>query len=132
MSQENVGAVRRVCAQWERGEWGASAEIFDRDVEVVYSTTAFPDARTYHGGRGALYAWRQWLEAWEEFSIEFVDVIEAGQRVVTLNHLRGRGRGSGATVDAEVGVIFDCDRGVIKRMVFCDRHEALEAAGVSD
>jgi SnoaL-like domain len=92
----------------------------------------FPTPAPTTEGGGALYAWRQWLEAWEEFSIEFVDVIEAGQRVVTLNHLRGRGRGSGGTVDAEVGVIFDCDRGVIKRMVFCDRHEALEAAGMSD
>jgi hypothetical protein len=31
-----------------------------------------------------------------------------------------------------VGVIFECDRGTIKRMVFCDRHEALEAAGRSE
>jgi ketosteroid isomerase-like protein len=130
MSQENVDAVRQACAAWERGEWAASAELFDPDLEVVYSTSAFPDAGTYRGGRVALDAWRHWLEAWEEFSMEFVDVIEAGEEIVALNRLRGRGKESGATVDAEVGVIFDCDHGIIRRMVFCDRQEALEAAGL--
>ena len=132
MSREDVDAVRQVCAHWERGEWGAGGELFDPGLEVVYSTTAFPDAGTYRGGRVALDAWRRWLEAWEEFSMELEDVIEAGEEIVALNRLRGRGMGSGATVDAEVGIIFECHRGVIRRMVFCDRHEALEAAGPSE
>jgi ketosteroid isomerase-like protein len=130
MSQENVEVVRQACVAWERGEWAASAELFDPDLEVVYSTSSFPDAGTYRGGRVALDAWSRWLEAWEEFSMEFVDVIEAGEEIVALNRLRGRGKESGATVDAEVGVIFDCDHGIIRRMVFCDRQEALEAAGL--
>jgi ketosteroid isomerase-like protein len=132
MSQENVDAVRQACAAWERGEWAASAELFDPNLEVVYSTSAFPDAGTYRGGRVALDAWRRWLEAWEEFSMEFVDVIEAGEKIIALSRLRGRGQESGATVNADVGVIFDCDRGIIRRMVFCDRHEALEAAGLRE
>jgi ketosteroid isomerase-like protein len=124
--------VRQVCAFWERGEWAASAELFDLDLEVVYSTTPFPDAGTYRGGRVAFDAWRRWPEAWEEFSMEFVDVIEAGEEIITLNRLWDRGMGGGAMVVAEVGVIFKCDRGVIRRMVFCDRHEALQAAGLRE
>jgi ketosteroid isomerase-like protein len=130
MSEEDVEVVRQACAYWERGDWAGSAELFDPGVEVVYSTTAFPYAGTYRGGRMALDAWTRWLEAWEAFSMELVDVIEAGQEIVTLNRLHGRGKGSGVTVDADVGVIFDCRRGVIRRMVFCDRQEALEAAGL--
>jgi ketosteroid isomerase-like protein len=130
MSAEDVEVVRQACAYWERGDWAGSAELFDPGVEVVYSTTAFPDAGTYRGGRMALDAWTRWLEAWEAFSMELVDVIEAGEEIVTLNRLHGRGKGSGVTVDADVGVIFDCRRGVIRRMVFCDRQEALEAAGL--
>ncbi|MCD6016260.1 MAG: SnoaL-like polyketide cyclase [Solirubrobacterales bacterium] len=132
MSQENIEVVRQTCAAWERGDWAASAEFFAPDLEVVYSSSAFPDAGTYRGGRVALDAWRRWLEAWAEFSMEFEDVIDAGKEVVALNHLRGRGKESGATVEAEVGVIFDCDRGIIRRMVFCDRQAALEAAGLSE
>jgi ketosteroid isomerase-like protein len=132
MSQENVDVVRRTCAAWERGDWAASAEFFADGVEVVYSSSAFPDSGTYRGGSMALHAWRRWLEAWEEFSMEFVKVIDVGENVVALNRLRGRGKESGATVDADVGVIFDCDRGTIRRMVFCDRQEALEAAGLRE
>jgi hypothetical protein len=54
VSEENVEAVRQTCAAWERGEWAARAELFDPDLEVVYSTSAFPDAGTYRGGRVAL------------------------------------------------------------------------------
>jgi ketosteroid isomerase-like protein len=132
MSQENVDAVRQVYAYWERGQWAASADLFDPGLEVVYSTSAFPDAGTYRGGRVALHAWSRWLEAWEEFSVELVDLVEAGEEIVGLQRLRGRGKESGVTVDADVGVIFTCDHGVIRRMVFCDRQEALEAAGLSE
>jgi hypothetical protein len=61
MSQENVDAVRQVYAYWKRGQWSASADLFDPGLEVVYSTSAFPDAGTYRGGRVALHAWSRWL-----------------------------------------------------------------------
>jgi ketosteroid isomerase-like protein len=132
MSRENLDAVRQVCAQWERGEWSAGVGLIDPDVEVVFSTTSFPDAGTYRGGRAVLDAWRRWLEVWDDFSTEFEDVIDGGERIVALNHLHGRGKESGAPVDAEVGVIFEVDDGVIRRMVFCDRQEALAAAGLAE
>src|SRR5262245_36881036 len=114
MSQENVEVVRHTCAAWERGDWAASAASFARDLEVVYSSGAFPDAGTYRGGSRALDAWSRWLEAWEEFSMEFVDVIDAGENIVAFNRIRGRGKESGASVEADVGVIFSCDDGIIR------------------
>jgi ketosteroid isomerase-like protein len=132
VSQVNLDAVRDVLADWERGDWASSAELFDPDLEVVFSTTSFPDAGTYHGGRAVLDAWGRWLEAWDEFSMEFDDVIARGERIVALNRLHGRGKESGVPVDAEVGVVFECAGGVVKRMVFCDRREALEAADAAD
>ena len=128
MSRENVDTVRRLFAYWEQGEWQASAELFDPDFEAVFSSGAFPDPGTYRGARRTLDAWRAWLEAWEEFSLELEDAIPVGERVVVLNHLRGRGQASGIAVDAEVGCIFDLEGGRIVRMVFCDRRQALDAA----
>ena len=52
---ENVELVRRVYADWERGQWAASADLFDPGLEVVFSASAFPDAGTYRGG--AREAW---------------------------------------------------------------------------
>jgi ketosteroid isomerase-like protein len=128
MSRENVEAVRRVCADWERGDWASSAELFDSDLEVEFSTGSFPDAGTYRGGRAVLDAWGRWLEAWDDFAMQLEDLVGDGTRIVALNRLHGRGKESGVPVDRDVGVIFDVDDGVIRRMVFCDRREALEAA----
>ncbi len=131
MAQENVDAVRALFAYWERGEWQASAELFNPDFEAIFSATAFPDPGSYRGARRTLDAWRAWLEAWENFSLELEETIGLGTRVVALNRLRGRGKASGIDVDSEVGCIFDCADGRITRMVFCDRQQALEAAGRS-
>ena len=129
MSHEHIEVVRRLFDYWEQGEWEASAELFDSDFESVFSATAFPDPGSYRGARSTLDAWRRWLEAWEEFSLELEETIPAGEGVVALNRLRGRGKASGIPVDSEVGCIFDFNQGRIVRMVFCDRRQALEAAG---
>jgi len=131
MSRENVETVRSLFDYWEQGDWQASAELFDPEFVAVFSSGAFPDPGTYRGARRTLDAWRSWLEAWEEFSLELEDAIPVGDRVVVLNRLRGRGKASGIAVDAEVGCIFDLDGGRIVRMVFCDRRQALQAAGPS-
>jgi ketosteroid isomerase-like protein len=129
MSRENVDTVRALFEYWERGEWQASAELFDPEFEAIFSAGAFPDPGTYRGARSTLDAWRNWLEAWEEFSLELEDAIPVGAaRVVVLNRLRGRGKTSGIPVDSEVGCIFELDGGRIVRMTFCDRQEALDAA----
>jgi ketosteroid isomerase-like protein len=127
MSRDNVDTVRRLFEYWERGEWQASAELFDPEFEAVFSAGAFPDPGTYRGGRRTLDAWRNWLDAWDEFSLELEDAIAVGERVVVLNRLRGRGKASGIPVDSEVGCIFDLASGRIVRMIFCDRQQALEA-----
>ena len=131
MSQENVDTVRSLFDYWEQGDWQASAELFDPEFVAIFSSGAFPDPGTYRGARRTLDAWRSWLEAWEEYSLELEDAIPVGERVVVLNRLRGRGKASGIAVDAEVGCIFDLNRGRIVRMVFCDRRQALQAAGPS-
>jgi ketosteroid isomerase-like protein len=61
--------------------------------------------------------------------MELEETVRAEGRVVALNRLQGRGKASGAAVDAEVGCIFEFEDGRISRMVFCDRHAALKAAG---
>jgi ketosteroid isomerase-like protein len=125
MSRANVDTVRRLFEYWERGDWQASAELVDPEFEAVFSARAFPDPGAYRGARRTLDAWRDWLEAWEEFSLELEHAIPLGDRVVVLNRLRGRGKASGIPVDSEVGCIFDLRNGRIVRMVFCDREEAL-------
>jgi hypothetical protein len=60
---------------------------------------------------------------------EFRDL---GDRVLLLGRMQGRGKGSGAQVDAPIANILDFRGGRIWRSrVYFDRAEALRAAGVS-
>src|SRR5436190_18213471 len=129
MPPDDVEAVLRLFAHWERGDWAASAELFHPQFEAVFSARAFPDPGTYRGARRTLDAWRNWLEAWDEFGLQLERTIDAEGIVVALLTLRGRGKSSGIAIESEVGSIFDFDDGKISRMVFCDRHEAMAAAG---
>ena len=132
MSEENVEIVRQLFARWERGDWAYGGEFFDEGCEVFLSASAFPDADTYTAGPDAFSAWMRWLEAFETFATGLEQVIDAGERVVGLAWLRGRGRVSGADVNARVGTVFTIRDGRIVRYELTDRREALEAAGLSE
>jgi ketosteroid isomerase-like protein len=132
MSEENVEIVRRLFEPWERGDWGGGRELFDDSCEVVFSTAWFPDAGAYGVGREALRAWIAFTDAFEEFSVEVDQIVEAGEQVIALTRIRGRGRASGADVDAEVGTVFTLRDGKIVRYELTDRRDALEAAGLQE
>jgi ketosteroid isomerase-like protein len=128
MSQQNVETVRRLLEHWKRGDWSGGRELVADDCEVVFSTSWFPDAGAYSVGREALRAWLSFTEAWEEIEVGVEQVTDMGEQVVALVRLRGRGRASGANVDAKVGGIFTLRDGRIVRYELTDRQDALEAA----
>jgi ketosteroid isomerase-like protein len=132
MSEENIGIVRRLFEHWERGEWNEGRDLFDDSCEVVFGTSAFPDPGAYLIGRDALRAWMNFIEAFETFATEVDQIVEADGRVVVLAWIRGRGRVSGADVDARVGAVFSLRDGKIVRYELIDRQEALEAAGLRE
>jgi ketosteroid isomerase-like protein len=99
---------------------------------VAFSTAWVPDPDTYGIGPEALQAWIRFLDSFEEFTIGVDRIVDAGESVVALSWIRARGRASGADVDAKVGCIFTVRDGKIVRYELTDRHEALEAAGLSE
>jgi ketosteroid isomerase-like protein len=129
MSRDNLQTIRRLLSQWEGGDWAAGREQFDDDCEFVMSTSAFPDAGDYKIGRDALAAWTRYVQEWDEFGFDPEELIDVGDRVVLLNRIRGRGRTSGAEVDARVGAIFTFRQGKIIRYEMVERSVALQAAG---
>jgi len=132
MSQEDVEVVHQVFEHWERGDWGWGRDFFDDGCEVVFSTSWFPDAGAYQIGREALRAWLGFMDSFEAFAIGVDQIIDAGEHVVVLTRIQGRGRASGADVDAKVGAIFTLRDARIVRYVLTDSREALEAVGLSE
>ena len=125
-------AVRRLIERWEQGDWRWGQNIFDEQCEAVFSGSWFPEADQYRVGADALRAWTSFMDAFETFEVRLNRIIDAGDQVVALTHLRARGKASGATVDALTGGIFTLRDGKIVRYVLTDAREALEAAGLRE
>jgi ketosteroid isomerase-like protein len=126
MSQENVELARRI---WEQGLlFDARSGALDPDFEV--HDHDLPDARVGFG-RPGFEKWTQaWAEAWQSWDIENENYVDAGDQVVVLTRVRGRGKGSGAQVEQRGGFVISL-RGnkVIRLDYFASQAEALAAVG---
>jgi ketosteroid isomerase-like protein len=127
MSEENVDVVRKLFAVLDRQDWRAALAFFDPEVEWS------PTEGTYRGLEGLASSVAEWLEPWEEHHIEAEEFTEAGNQVLAVVHLTGRGAGSGMEIDQRFFQVYAVSNGKIIRMVeFVTRDEALEAAGLRE
>jgi ketosteroid isomerase-like protein len=86
---------------------------------------------SYQGRAGIEQFWADTAETWEELQAVPEEFRDLGDRVLVLGRLQGRGRGSGAPVDAPIATILDFRGARIWRSrVDMDRAEALRTAGV--
>ena len=131
MSRENLDLVRSICADWERGDFG-SANWADPNIEYVIADGPTPGRWT--GIDGLAQGWGSWLGAWDDFRAEVEDYREIdGERVLVLNHFRGRGKTSGLELGhmrVDAANLFHVRGGRVTRLVtYLDRETALDAAG---
>lgn len=141
MSEPNVEAVRRWIELWAGLDLVAVAddpvseaamlELLDPDVELRWAEE-LPDVETYRGHEGARAAMAEWLEPWDEFRMEPLEVIDAGDAVVVRYRQTGRGTGSGAETEMEITQVYTVRDGRISRLLeFASHDAALAAAGLS-
>ena len=93
-----------------------------------------PGAGTQKGHEGFLRWAAEWLEAWEEFEIEPLAYEPVGERhVVVPIHQRGRGKGSGIEVEADLAYMFEMrHRRAARVHLYPRRDDALAAARASE
>jgi ketosteroid isomerase-like protein len=128
MSQENVEAVRRGHAAWERGDLEEALAAFDE--AVVIRPIIGP---TWHGREGLLEMAADWTEGLDNWTMAAEEFIDAGDRVVVRVHQTGKGEASGVPITADYWFVYTVDDGKVVRMdMYADRNEALEAARLSD
>ena len=134
MSEENVESVRRAFEHFI-ATGGFLAEDFDADFVWDLSTfRGWPERQTYDGVEGAAEFNAEWKAAWDDWSFEVEDLIDAGDdRVVVIIRQRGRSKTSGVTVDMHFGQVVTIRAGLQHRMqLYATPSEALEAAGLSE
>jgi ketosteroid isomerase-like protein len=129
MSQENVEVVRRIYDALGRPD--AVAALWHPEVEFDVSRdiwAAVVGGGHYRGPGGV----RSWMldryGAWEQLDLECTELIDAGEEVVSVLSVRGRGKASGIEVSYEPAGIWTIRRGQVVRVVwFATRDEALAA-----
>ena len=132
MSQENVEIVRQTFAAWEAGDVEGLLASFDEEV-VTRRHTPMPDPGTWHGRAGMLDLVAEWLESFDDFTMEAEDFIDADDHVVVRTLQGGSGTGGGVQVTGVVwfAIGLRSGRGV-SLDIYAAREQALEAVGLSE
>jgi ketosteroid isomerase-like protein len=135
VSEENVEIVRRglelLRESYESGEATAGLlELCAPDIRVDASRRVFnPDV--FEGAAGVRRSVREICDAWEDFHSTDERLIDAGDRVVVLHTIGGRGRASKVHVQQQGALILTVRDGLIQRIeIFSDQREALRASGL--
>jgi len=140
MSGDNVEIVRRAIDEFQaglaRGDPGAAydSETVAPDAEWIPDPNAAVGLRpVYRGREGFVEFMGTWTEDFD-WSIDLERVVDAGDdRVVAMFHQHATGKGSGATVELHMALLYELEHGRIIRMRnFVDPAEALEAAGLRE
>jgi ketosteroid isomerase-like protein len=129
MSRDNVEVVRSALSAFNRSDtqWD---EHWADDCEFVSITASQIEGSTYRGHDGLRRYAEDRLNAWEELRFEPDDFIDAGERVVVVGLLTGRGRGSGVPVDQRMAVACEFRGGKIARLhAYADVERALATTG---
>jgi ketosteroid isomerase-like protein len=134
MSQENVEIVRRIYAEWERGNFQAALPVLDREITFE---TFMPDSNeivVLHGLDRLEDFMRDWFGQWEAYRVTGDEFRAVGtDHVVVAGRQAGTGRRSGVEVDSPGFTVWTFRAGkVVRLLAHYDRDSALEAAGLKD
>jgi ketosteroid isomerase-like protein len=73
----------------------------------------------------------KWVETFDRWEFEVLDVLDAGERVAGIIRQRGTGKGSGASVDMTVAQVWMVRDGKFSHMqMYADAEDALAAVGL--
>ena len=120
--------ARRLWDAWESGDVEAMFELID--PEIV--STQFPeqvDVADYHGHDGVRAVMEDWIGTWDDWKIQLLDVRAFGDAALLSLRQSGRGKGSGAAMEARVWFVWRMRDGKVTRwQMFSSEPEALAAA----
>jgi ketosteroid isomerase-like protein len=132
MSKENIEILRRAMPESAPANPEDLFLILDENVEWDY-VGAFPDIETAHGPAEVREFLREWSGAFDDFSFQAEEMVDAGDSVVVRLRQSGRGKETGAQVKNQTWQLFTLRNGkVVHCRGYDTKADALEAAGLSD
>jgi ketosteroid isomerase-like protein len=134
MSRENVETIERAYAVWKEAGVDAFLEYWAANAEWR-SIPGDPVYRDPMHGKDAVRAYLEdWLDTFEDFGVEPVELIDVGEeQVVGTLRYSGRARHSDAKVDSLFAAVFVIRHGqIIGGGEYETQKQALEAAGLRE
>ncbi len=138
MSQDEVEIVRRALDGWAAVGYDMQKvedffAVADPEIEFDISRTN-PEAEVHRGREGMIAALEQWVETWDDYDAEVLEVIDAApDRIVTVIRERGKLKESDAWVEHTRGAVWTIrDQKVVRYDEYQDRQQALDAAGLRE
>ena len=134
MPRDKVDVARRAVDAFNRRDADdLFAELVTPDFEWWPAVAGAYEGGCYRGCEGLERFAAAIGEVWEEVQVIAEEFRDLGDRVLVLGRQVGRGKGSGAQVDAPLAVILDFRGDRIRRSRgYVDRAEGLRMAGVSE
>jgi ketosteroid isomerase-like protein len=132
MPSQNVEIIRSLYEAANRRDYEAYFARLAPEIEFHLSG-AFPDLdHVYRGHTGIQEFADQFIEPWEELSVEPDRMIEIDDRVLALVHFRARGRDR-IEVQLPLAHLWTLWNGLAVRMdAYSNQQKALEAAGLRE
>jgi uncharacterized protein len=126
MSKESFRIVEELIDAWNRRDLQAALELTHPQCEVRPIETT----ETLYGHAGVAAAFRDWFEAFEEFTIEAEDFVADGDRILVTMRQRARGKGSGLEVEERFYQLFTIRDGKVLRFEeYSDEADVVKALG---
>jgi ketosteroid isomerase-like protein len=129
MSSQNVELVDRALREFITSR-RPSDLIAPDSVWDMSGFRGWPDLAEYRGNDGFLEFFAKWTEPYDAWDMDVEQLVDAGgNRVVAVQHQRGRLKGAESWVDLRFAVVYTLADGLVRRMqVFATPEEAFEAA----
>jgi len=143
MSRENVKLVGRVWpGRADMVEFVRAGSNFPPDVlalfepnaeiEFVTGAPGVPNLR-FEGLEGFAQGWTDWLIPFDRYELDPQEIIDAGDEVLVMTHVRARTRRDGVVVEHDPAAAVTVRDGRIVRVrFFLERAEALAAVGLGE
>jgi ketosteroid isomerase-like protein len=132
MSEENVEVIRRVLSEMERGNFW-TVEFWDPDVHVRWNNPIFVHRSETHGLEELGKALVEFFDAWELVTARAERIVSAGDKVISVETWRARGKTSGIQTEIRLSSIWTVVGGKITYFAnYGDPDAAFEVAGLSE
>src|SRR5262245_26825684 len=133
MSENNVESLRKVYAEWSKGNFRPVTDVYGPDMEWGWSEE-FPDIHgVFRDPEPKSHRILEWLSQWENWRIEVEEYIPAGEFVEVLCRYTGQGKEHGVAVDTPGAYVWTMRGGKAVRLeIFSSRQRGLEAAGLQE